>query len=36
MSDIANWRPGAPSRERWADVFPRALAAVKTNEGQTP
>lgn len=28
-----NWRPGAPSRERWARVYPQAMAAVK---GHTP
>jgi len=24
------WRPGKPSRERWEEVYPQALAAVRT------
>jgi hypothetical protein len=31
---IRNWRPGAPSRERWSQVYPQALAAIK--EKATP
>lgn len=26
---IRNWRPGKPSRERWATVYPQAMAADK-------
>lgn len=28
---LRNWRPGAPSEDRWADVFPQALAAVRAS-----
>jgi hypothetical protein len=26
-----NWRPGAPSRERWSTVYPQAMAATGFN-----
>lgn len=26
---IKNWRPGAPSRDRWNVVYPQALAVIK-------
>lgn len=26
---LRNWHPGAPDADRWADVFPQALEAIK-------
>jgi hypothetical protein len=27
---VRNWRPGKPSRSRWATVYPQAVAAIKS------
>jgi hypothetical protein len=32
---IDNWRPGRPSRSRWAGVYPEALDAVRTAESSS-